>query len=635
MAKQDYARAILEFRNAANLNPKDPEPCYWLALAYLDSGDYRDGIASLLHTIELDSRHAGAQLKIAELTSGSAAEEFGGSVWDLAEKRLRTILAAWGSAAEASAGPGQAADLERLAANNPRDREAKSRLFQAYMVERRFPEAERLIEGVLEQIQTRQKRADRISLFKRIVKRFLFDDTEPAAGAQDREEEDPSAEQAANDADRQRQNLESADALVERAHLYLATARAREAEQDLLQALRLNPRDGLAHYLMSVVHQVHGSERARREELAQAVECDPTWLTARLELARSRSQAGDGFAALKLLDQAPKAQQSSLAYITERNRTLLAIDDRGALQKSLDQALGAAKNPSFLLQEGLLRLRMRDLPGARKYLEMALALNPEDLTALDARTESYMAGKQPELALSTLRAHVSRYPNSPGLQYLLGVWLTRLNRSSEATAAFQAAVHARPGFLPALEKLLDLEMAAGNQAAARQTISSIAAAPGGRAPAELALGILEEGPGGSAQAAIAHYRNVLNEDPDNVAALNNLAYHLAGDKSSAEEALSLALRVKQLDPTDPSVDDTIGWAYYNRGSYSLAVEHFEAAVARQRNAQREYHLAMAYLKAGNPSKARTTLSEALKMNDKIPEASLAMRLIDPPNSAAP
>jgi Flp pilus assembly protein TadD len=93
--------------------------------------------------------------------------------------------------------------------------------------------------------------------------------------------------------------------------------------------------------------------------------------------------------------------------------------------------------------------------------------------------------------------------------------------------------------------------------------------------------------------------------------------------------LSLALRVKRLDPANPSVDDTIGWAYNNCGS--LAVEHFETAVARQPNAQREYHLAMAYLKAGDARKARARLREALKMDDNAPEASLAKQLIEPEN----
>ena len=412
MANKDYARAILEFRNAARLAPKDPEPSYRLGQAYLDSGDYRAGVASLLHAVELDPEHAGAQLKIAEVTSGAGAEEFGGAVWELAEKRLRTILVAWGEAEARPPGsglPDQSSELERLASRDPQDRVVKSRLFRAYMVERRFPEAERLIDSMMEQTRARQKRAERISLLKKLLKRVFSQNGEKASDeeAQNQPDQerpaDPDVLQVDTNAEleRQRQNLENAGGLAQRAHLYLATARAKEAEQDLLRALKLNPSDGLAHYLMSVVHQVHSSEHARREELARSVECDPNWLAARLELARARTQSGDAYAALATLEQAPKAQQSDLAFIVERNRALLELDDRRALRESLNQALAVAKTPTFLLQEGILQSRMNDLTDARKLL---------DITALNARSESYLAGNQPDLALSTMRQHVSRYP---------------------------------------------------------------------------------------------------------------------------------------------------------------------------------------------------------------------------------
>ena len=45
MGKKDYARAILEFRNAARLLPNSAEAAYQLSLAYLDSGDYGSGVA--------------------------------------------------------------------------------------------------------------------------------------------------------------------------------------------------------------------------------------------------------------------------------------------------------------------------------------------------------------------------------------------------------------------------------------------------------------------------------------------------------------------------------------------------------------------------------------------------------------
>jgi tetratricopeptide (TPR) repeat protein len=641
MDKKDYARAALEFKNAARLAPHDAEPPYWLGLASLDSGDYRSGVALLLRAIELDPRHTGAQLKIAELSSGASPEEFGGTVLELAERRLSSILAAWGGQTDDAAGGDgtQTKDLEQLAARNPRDHAIRSRLFRAYMLERRFPEAERLIDSALAQNQAQRKRAERIDSLKNFLisfwKRFV---NEPPAGEDDGQSPDADKQtddtgdvlqvETTADLEKQHQIEEDAVALRQRAHLYLVTARAKEAEQDLLQSLHLNPRDGLAHYLMSRVHQVHGAEHARREELARALESDPDWLAVRLDLARMRTESGEARAALSLLEQAPKPQHSVLAFIAERNRALLALGDWQALRQSLVQGLTVAKTPGFLLQQGLLYLHTHDPAGARKYLDMALELDPQNLVAINTRSESYLAQNRPDLALSSMREHVQRHPDSAGLQYMLGVWLLRLNHPDEAKAAFQAVLHAYPGFLPALERLLDLDIAARDNGAASQTIASIATAPGGSEPAELARGVMEERPGGNVDSAIAHYRSVLNIDPDNIVALNNLAYHLAGDNNHADEALSLALRVKKLEPANASVDDTIGWAYYNKGSYSLALGHFQTAVAKQPNARREYHLAMAYLKTGTADKARATLREALKMDSKAPEAPIARELIE-------
>jgi tetratricopeptide (TPR) repeat protein len=643
MEKKDYARAVLEFRNAVQLLPGNAESYYELGLAYLNSGNYRSGVEALLRAAALDPENSGAQLKIAELTSATGSEDLGEGVLESAEKRLMAILAVLPEMGDARglSLPSQTRELEELAARDPRNRDVKSRLVRAYMLERNFPAAERTVESVLEQNQARRKREDRISALKKFAPIFFKQETEDNAdqNAQDDQNQDDvdqdssTAPQTAEEKAKEQEKQEDAAVLVQRAHLYLATARAKEAEQDLLQALHLNPRSALAHYLMSRVHQVYNSERARRQELAEAVELDPNWLAARLELARARTESGGARAAIELLAAAPEAQQNNLTLISERNRALIALDDRNALRKSVEQGLAIAKTPDFLRQEGYLRMRSHDLAGARKVLDLVLEENPEDILALETRSESYMIDNQPGLALSTMREHVAKHPQSAALQYLLGAWFMRLNHPDDARAAYQAAAQARPGFLAAMEKLVDLDLAAGKPDAARQTLASISAAPGGKAPAEITLGVLEERPGGSADAAIAHYRKALNVDPDNITALNNLAYHLAGDKDHADEALELALHVKKLDPANPYVDDTIGWAYYNKGSYNLAVQHFEAAVNRQPNPSREYHLAMAYFKAGVTGKARATLHNAVKMDAAAPEASVAMQLIDQPAGA--
>ena len=66
--------------------------------------------------------------------------------------------------------------------------------------------------------------------------------------------------------------------------------------------------------------------------------------------------------------------------------------------------------------------------------------------------------------------------------------------------------------------------------------------------------------------------------------------------------------------------------YFQKGLYSMAVTYLEGATAREGTARRKYHLAMAYLKAGDQKRGRQTLDAALKMDPNLPEAQAARQV---------
>src|SRR5262245_10443644 len=74
----------------------------------------------------------------------------------------------------------------------------------------------------------------------------------------------------------------------------------------------------------------------------------------------------------------------------------------------------------------------------------------------------------------------------------------------------------------------------------------------------ITLAQLEE-QSGDDHAAIAQYRRVLEVQPANVVALNNLAFALAVRHNAATEALPLARRAVGLAPRSGTVLDTLGW----------------------------------------------------------------------------
>ena len=88
MQKKDYARAILQFRNAAQVMPKDPEVYYLLGLAYADAQDYTTAVVNFQRALSLRPNDTAAQVAIAKIFAHTNDPE----LLKEAEKRLVTLM---------------------------------------------------------------------------------------------------------------------------------------------------------------------------------------------------------------------------------------------------------------------------------------------------------------------------------------------------------------------------------------------------------------------------------------------------------------------------------------------------------------------------------------------------------------
>jgi cytochrome c-type biogenesis protein CcmH/NrfG len=66
-AAKDYARALLEFRSAAQVMPKDAEPYYQIGLVNLAQANYAESVQFFKKALQLNPKHAQAQLNLANL----------------------------------------------------------------------------------------------------------------------------------------------------------------------------------------------------------------------------------------------------------------------------------------------------------------------------------------------------------------------------------------------------------------------------------------------------------------------------------------------------------------------------------------------------------------------------------------
>ncbi len=91
------------------------------------------------------------------------------------------------------------------------------------------------------------------------------------------------------------------------------------------------------------------------------------------------------------------------------------------------------------------------------------------------------------------------------------------------------------------------------------------------------------------------YKRIIALDPTNAQAHNNLAYLYASAGVNLKQALIEAQIARQLDPGNPSILDTLGWAYYRNGKLKEALSALRKALSKAGDdAEIHYHLATVY-----------------------------------------
>jgi tetratricopeptide (TPR) repeat protein len=115
---------------------------------------------------------------------------------------------------------------------------------------------------------------------------------------------------------------------------------------------------------------------------------------------------------------------------------------------------------------------------------------------------------------------------------------------------------------------------------------------------------------GNYDTAIDLYKQVLDRQPLNVVALNNLAWLLALKKQQGNDALELINRA--IDQWGPAADlrDTRAVVYLTLGESGKAVKELQQALADGKTGPRYFHLAEAYAQQHSPVEARAEMVNA-------------------------
>jgi tetratricopeptide (TPR) repeat protein len=571
---KDLPAAENVLKKAVEQAPKSADPLVALGRFYMMSGKLAEAETQIGRALLLDANNSLALLDLAsiQLQRGQKdqAEKTYSRLSQIPDKRYRPVHATYlfqvGRQDEAIA------EFVRLEKADPKDRAVRTQLVAAYLATRRVADAEKVLTAAL------------------------------------------------------KRNPRDTDALLQRSEIYLLGGKLEGAQNDLNNVLAYHPDSAQAHYVLGRLFLAQGSQLNQRRELMEALKLDPGLLAARIDLAQSLIAARDPRAAADLMRQSPAGQKDNLLTIVQMNWALWAMGEVPEMTKGVERGLAIARVPDLLLQQALIKLQSKDYKAARPLLTEALKINREDLRALELLARSYVAENQPDVALATIRQYAAQPPRSAPIQQFLGMWLAANGNRDEARSAFETAKSADANYLGADFALAQLDLTEGKIDPARQRLSGILASNPRNLDATLLLGMVEE-LAGRYEVAIVNYRKVLETEPSNLYALNNIAYRLANDGNAPDEALKYAQKAVEVGPTNLAVQDTIGWAYYRKGLYKEAVRYLTTAAQGSTAPVRLYHLAMAYEKAGDDRRARQTLDLAMKMDANLPEAKVAQAVL--------
>ena len=155
----------------------------------------------------------------------------------------------------------------------------------------------------------------------------------------------------------------------------------------------------------------------------------------------------------------------------------------------------------------------------------------------------------------------------------------------------------------------------GAHAALEQALAAAPAAPG----LLFALAQLEEADA-AYDMAIKRYRRILELQPTNVVAINNLAYALAVHRNLPGEALPLAKRAATLAPGNANVLDTWAWIEHLLGNDAIALKILNDAVKLDpRVGEIRLHAAIVAAAIGDRAKAVRELDEAVRLDPSLNE----------------
>ena len=384
-------------------------------------------------------------------------------------------------------------------------------------------------------------------------------------------------------------------------------------------AVAADPQSAPAHFALAIVQDRRREYADATKSYGEVLRLNPRAVAAQVQLSRLGLRTGDTASAVRFAEEAKQTQPASVDARLAVARGLVAAGDLARAATEIAQLLEQAPdNAGVHAVNGRYLARSKQIPAARQAYQRALELSPGFLEALSGLTSLDLSDRNTAQAIARLEAEIARQQPTSGALFVLLAQAHRVARDApKEEQALRQAISVDPRLPDAYALLAEFYLRYKRIDEALAEYEGIVKRDPSAVMARTMVAMLLDQQGKREEAKKAYAAAVSGSGNAPIAA-NNLAFIYAEEGINLDEALQLATAAKQRLPNDANVDDTIGWIYYKKGLYDLAIKPFEESLKKQPdNPEVLFHLGLAHAQLGDKAKAREALERALKLNPRV------------------
>lgn len=396
----------------------------------------------------------------------------------------------------------------------------------------------------------------------------------------------------------------------------LGAGRTEAAEKRFRDLLQRDPRNTRALLgLAELKARTGGSKDEVTAAITAAVRADPSEFGPRVLLVNHLLSHRDAQAALAAAQEASSALPNSVEVMDALGSAQMgAGQHQQAIITFTRLAALRPDRPELEMRLAEAHLANNDATAARRALNKAVEIRPNFVPAYRALVQLALREDKPQDALAVAQRLQRREAQNPaGFVLEAEVHASRqqadaavapLRKALELGAGTDAAIRLH-GVLLGANRAAEAERFAAGWARDKPRDAAFRFYLGDRALAEQDY-----------RNAEVHYRSVLQAQPDNALALNNVAWLMA--QQNKPGALPLAERANELLPNQPALMDTLAWVLALENQVPRALELQRQAIARAPQDQSlRLTLAKIHLQGGDKAQARTELQALSALGDKF------------------